>query len=404
MASLAMYVLKRVVEMKKRSVFEEVGADAAAHSAQPRGGMIDAGGAARGRGALRLWLLLMAALVLAMIMVGGLTRLTDSGLSITEWRPVTGTIPPLSDADWHIAFEKYRDIPEYKLQNNGMSLDEFKTIFWWEWSHRLLGRVVGLVWLVGFAGFALTRRIPPGWSARLLLIGALGGAQGVIGWWMVASGLGGDNVDVASYRLAIHLGLAFVILGVIWWYFLLLERTDAMLLNARRGREAKLFSLSTGLMHFAFLQILLGALVAGIDAGRAFPTWPDMNGQFFPADAFYVPDGEGGSLPIWHAFFENPGLVQFMHRMAGYLLALFGVIVWLRGRRSAHAATRRAFHSVLVMMALQVMLGIYAVTTAAQLHVALSHQFGAAVLWALIIRARYLSLYPKAGSIKEGTA
>jgi cytochrome c oxidase assembly protein subunit 15 len=238
----------------------------------------------------------------------------------------------------------------------------------------------------------------------LLLIGALGGLQGVIGWWMVASGLTGDAVDVKSYRLATHLGLAFILLGFIAWYVFLLGRSESALLQARRGREARLFGLSTGLLHFAFLQILLGALVAGIDAGRGFPTWPDMNGQFFPADAFYVPDGAGGSLPVWHAFFENPGLVQFVHRMSGYLLFAFGIFVWLKGRKSGYQATRRAFDWVMVLLFGQVVLGIAAVLTMASLPVAICHQVGAVILWVLILRARHLSQYPLQGSIRKGTA
>ncbi len=241
-------------------------------------------------------------------------------------------------------------------------------------------------------------------TGRLFLLGALGGAQGAIGWWMVSSGLEGEMLDVASYRLATHLGLAFVILGFLAWYIFLLGRSEAQLMTARRGREGKLFSLSTGLMHFAFLQIVLGALVAGIDAGRAFPTWPDMNGQFFPADAFYVPDGQGGSLPVWHAFFENPGLVQFIHRMSGYLLLVFGVVVWLRGRKSSYQATRGAFHQVMAMMVVQMGLGIATVLTVAHVHVAITHQIGAVILWVLILRARHLAQYPVAGSIREGTA
>ena len=386
----------------KRSIFEEVGQGVKSAPA-PQGGMIaaEATGARRG---IRLWLVALFLMVAAMIAVGGMTRLTDSGLSITEWRPVTGAIPPLDEATWASEFEKYRAIPEYQLQNKGMSLEEFKVIYWWEWGHRQLGRVIGLVWFVGFIGFLVAGQIPAGWKSRLLGLGALGGLQGAIGWWMVSSGLTGTMLDVASYRLATHLGLAFVILGLIAWYVFLLGRSEAELMQARRGREGKLFSLSTGLMHFAFLQILLGALVAGIDAGRAFPTWPDMNGQFFPADAFYVPDGNGGSLPVWHAFFENPGLVQFMHRMSGYLLFVFAVVVWLRGRKSAHAATRGAFHAVMGMMLAQVALGIAAVMTAAQVHVAITHQIGAVLLWVLIIRARHLAQYPVAGSIREGTA
>lgn len=386
----------------KRSIFEEVGAVDKAVAA-PAGGGIDARpkGARRG---IRLWLILLFLLVAAMIAVGGLTRLTDSGLSITEWKPVTGALPPMDDAAWQAEFARYQAIPEYQLQNKGMTLDAFKAIYWWEWGHRQLGRLIGLVWLVGFAGFALARAIPPGWTGRLVLPGVLGGMQGAVGWWMVSSGLSGTMLDVASYRLALHLGLAFVILGVLAWYVFLLGRSEAELMTARRGREAKLYSMSTGLMHFVFVQVLLGALVAGIDAGRGFPTWPLMNGQFFPADAFYVPDGNGGTLPLWHAFFENPGLVQFIHRMSGYLLFAFGVVVWLRGRKSSYFATRGAFHAVMAMLVAQMVLGIAAALTAAQVHVAITHQIGAVILWVLILRARHLAQYPVAGSIREGTA
>jgi len=385
----------------KRNIFEDVGEVARPNA--PQGGMIarkDAGA----RGAIRLWLMLLFALVMAMIFVGGLTRLTDSGLSITEWRPVTGALPPMTEAAWLSEFTKYQAIPEYQLQNKGMDIAAFKQIYWWEWGHRQLGRVIGLVWAVGFFGFLVARKIPVGWTGRLFFIGALGGFQGAIGWWMVSSGLGGARVDVASYRLATHLGLAFIIFGFIAWYVFSLGRSEGELLQARRAKEGRLFGLSTGLLHFAFLQILLGALVAGIDAGRGFPTWPLMNGSFFPADAFYVPDGAGGSLPIWHAFFENPGLVQFVHRMSGYVLFAFGIVVWLKGRKSAHRATRRAFDWVMTMMFGQVVLGIAAVLTAAQLQTAIAHQLGAVILWVLILRARHLSLYPRQGSIRKGTA
>ena len=379
----------------KRSIFEEVGAGQAS-APPPLGGGIDAKpkGARKG---IRLWLIALFLLVVTMIAVGGLTRLTDSGLSITEWRPVTGALPPLSEAEWQAEFDKYRAIPEYQLQNKGMSLEAFKVIYWWEWGHRQLGRVIGLVWAVGFLGFAVARQIPPGWTGRLLLLGALGGAQGAIGWWMVSSGLGGDRVDVASYRLATHLGLAFVILGFIGWYVLLLGRSEAELMTARRGREAKLFGLSTGLMHFAFLQIVLGALVAGIDAGKSFPTWPLMGDGFFPPYPFDLE-------PVWRNFFENDGLVQFIHRMSGYLLFAFGVVVWLRGRRSSYQATQGAFNAVMLMLVAQMVLGIAAVLTSAHVHVAITHQIGAVILWVLILRARHLAQYPVSGSIREGTA
>lgn len=386
----------------KRSIFEEVGEGQTA-PVPPVGGGIDA----RPKGAragIRLWLVALFLLVVAMIVVGGLTRLTDSGLSITEWNLVTGVVPPMSSEDWVAEFAKYQASPEFMQQNSTMQLEEFKGIYWWEWGHRFLGRFVGLVWALGFLWFWLRKDIPAGWTGRLLLLGGFGGLQGAVGWWMVSSGLVGTRVDVVSWKLAAHLGLAFVILGFIAWYVFLLGRSEAELMTARRGREAKLFSLSTGLMHFVFLQILLGALVAGIDAGRAFPTWPLMNGQFFPADAFYVPDGNGGTLPVWHAFFENPGLVQFIHRMSGYLLLAFGVVVWLKGRKSSYQATQAAFHVVMAMLLAQMVLGIFTALTAAQVHVAITHQIGAVILWVLILRARHLSQYPVAGSIREGTA
>jgi cytochrome c oxidase assembly protein subunit 15 len=380
----------------KRSIFEEVGE--AAPQVTPQGGMIDAVGKGARRG-IRLWLIGIFLLLAAMIVLGGLTRLTDSGLSITEWRPVMGALPPLSEADWAAEFAKYQASPEYALQNAGMDLAAFKSIYWWEWGHRQLGRVIGLVWAVGFAGFALARQIPRGWTGRLLLIGVLGGLQGAIGWWMVSSGLTGTMVDVASYRLALHLGLAFVIFGLVASYVFELGRSESDLMIARRAGEPRLKGLSTGLMHFAFLQIILGALVAGIDAGRGFPTWPLMNGQFFPADAFYVP-----GRPAWAAFLENPGLVQFIHRMAAYLLFAFGIVVWLRGRKSAHLATRRAFHAVMAMLLAQLGLGIAAALTAAAPSVAITHQIGAILLWVLILRARHLTITPIAGSIRKGTA
>lgn len=381
----------------KRSIFEEVGADQA--PAKPTGGgMIDA--PAKGaRGAIRAWLAVLFLMVAAMIVVGGLTRLTDSGLSITEWRPVMGAIPPMNEADWASEFAKYQDSPQYKLMNSHMDVEAFKAIYWWEWGHRQLGRAIGLVWALGFFGFWLTGKIPGGWTRRLLFVGVLGGIQGAVGWWMVASGLTGSMISVASYRLATHLFIAFTILGFLAWYVLLLGRSETDLLTARRNGERKLFGLSTGLMHMLMLQIVLGALVAGIDAGRNYPTWPDMNGYFFPEDAFTV-DG----VVTWRAFFENPGLVQFIHRIVGYLVFALGVVAWVRGRKSAYAATRGAFHVVLLMLVAQVGLGIWTALSAATLHVAITHQVGAILLYVLILRARHFCLYPVQGSIREGTA
>lgn len=376
---------------QKRSIFEEVGAEKT-DAPKPAGGMIDK--AHKGaRSAIRAWLMVIFALVALMIVVGGLTRLTDSGLSITEWKPVTGALPPLSTDDWQVEFEKYQQIPEFQLQNSQMTLEEFKSIFWWEWGHRQLGRVIGLVWAAGFLFFWLAKRIPTGWTGRLFGLGALGGVQGAIGWWMVSSGLTGRMVDVASYRLAIHLGLAFVILGLIAWFVMQLSRSEAALMQARRGREAKLFSMGTGLMHFAFLQILLGALVAGIDAGRGYIDWPLMAGQV-------IPDGMFSDSPVWVNFFENSATVQFIHRLAGYLLIIFGFIVWRRSRGSGNVATKGAFTAAFAMLVLQMLLGIVTVVNASPWHIAILHQIGAVITFVLIIRARFAAQYPAVQSVR----
>ncbi|PCJ07610.1 MAG: heme A synthase [Rhodobacteraceae bacterium] len=380
--------------MSKRSIFEEVeGERSDTPEVQP--GLIDQdrGGARR---AIRAWLMVLFALVVAMIVVGGLTRLTDSGLSITEWKPVTGAMPPLSEADWQAEFDKYQQIDQWRIENQWMQLEDFKAIYWWEWSHRQLGRVMGLIWALGFFGFLVARKIPTGWTGRLALPGLLGGLQGGIGWWMVASGVtqGEGMVSVASYRLATHLGLAFVILGFIAWYVLMLSREDRVLMQARRAKEKKLFGLSTGLMHFAFLQIILGALVAGIDAGRSYTDWPLMGGQVIPQNAMMLE-------PMWRNFFENPGLVQFIHRVSGYLLLAFGVVFWLRGRRSAHPITQNAFHMVFATLLLQIALGVITVIYGAPWQAAILHQLMAVGVWVLILRARFLSAYPIPTSIKD---
>ena len=370
-----------------RNIFEDV-SDVQKPIAAPGG--IDAKGHGA-RGAIRVWLMMLFALVVVMITVGGLTRLTDSGLSITEWAPISGSVPPMSAAAWEAEFEAYKQIPEYIEQNAGMSMAEFKVIYYWEWGHRQLGRVIGLVWALGFFWFLLRRQIPVGWTGRLLLLGGLGGLQGAIGWWMVSSGLRDGMLDVASYRLATHLGLAFVILGFIAWYVFLLSRREADLMQARRNGERSLITLGSVLVGFAFVQILLGALVAGIDAGRDFPNWPLMTtgtgASFFPPDPFLIE-------PLWRNFFEDAGLVQFIHRMSAYGLFAFAVFVWLRARKSANGHTRFGFNVVIAVMTVQMIVGIVTVLYSAPANIAIIHQFVAVVLWVFILRARYLSRYP----------
>lgn len=377
--------------MAKRSLFEEVAADQPRLT--PQGGMI-AARTSGARSAIRLWLVALFLLVALMIMIGGLTRLSDAGLSITEWKPVAGALPPMDDASWAAEFGRYQAIPQYQLVNKGMTLDAFKTLYWWEWGHRQLGRVIGLVWFAGFLGFLLARKIPAGWTGRLVWIGVLGGLQGAIGWWMVSSGLQGALVSVASYRLAVHLGLAFVIFGFIGWYVLLLGRSEAALLQARRAREGRLAGWATALLVLAFVQVLLGALVAGIDAGRGFTDWPWMAGQLFPPEAFVIE-------PVWRNFLDNPGLVQFIHRISGYLLLLAGIAIWLLARRSVQSATRRAFSAVALMLLAQMVLGIFTVLYGAPLHLALTHQIGAILLWVLLLRARFQCLYPATQMIRR---
>ncbi|MGB0959712.1 MAG: heme A synthase [Halocynthiibacter sp.] len=380
---------------KKRAIFEDVTENTSRENsvgASKTTGVIDQASTGA-RGLIRVWIMVIFALVASMVVVGGLTRLTDSGLSITEWKPITGAIPPMNAADWGGEFEKYKTIPEFQLVNKNMTLEEFKSIFWWEWGHRQLGRFVGLVWGLGFLFFWLTKRIPAGWTNRLLGLGALGGLQGAIGWWMVSSGLTGRMVDVASYRLATHLGLAFIILGLSFWYIQELGRSGQDILAARRLGEPKLKKRASGLMHMVMLQVLLGALVAGIDAGRGYIDWPLMAGQ-------WIPDGMFAETPIWTNFFENPALVQFIHRLMGYGIFIYGLLIWRQSRQSGNTSTKRAFDWVMVMIFGQVVLGIVTVMHAAPVHLALTHQIGAIVLFCLVLRARFLSIAPLSQSIR----
>ena len=314
-----------------------------------------------------LWLFFMAALVLAMVVVGGATRLTDSGLSITEWKPVTGAIPPLSQADWQAEFARYREIPQYQQLNRGMSLDQFKAIYWWEWSHRLLGRVLGLAFLVPFVVFAAMRKIPRRLFARLAGLFVLGGLQGAVGWWMVASGLS-ERVSVAPERLMIHLGLAFALLAALVWTAL-----DAWAGWARQtlpspwGRRALVF------MALIYLQILLGALVAGNDAGLIYNDWPLMNGRI-------LPDNYAGPT-LWATLAHSQGAVQLHHRMMAYLLTVVAVVMGLAVWRTPYlgADARRLGVAVATVVVAQAGLGIATLMAVTPLSLGIAHQFMAAI-------------------------
>ena len=378
---------------EKRSIFEEVGSDtktvAAVVGAISRGDDGD-------RNLTYIWLCCLIGLIVAMITVGGLTRLTDSGLSITEWDPVMGAIPPLSTLAWNAAFDAYKVTAEYTFQNLSMTLAEFKIIFWWEWAHRQLGRFIGIFWFFGFTILFLLGKLPKTRRWSLFIVGPFIGLQGLIGWLMVNSGLDGIRVDVASYWLMAHLGAAFALLGYIFWYLQIIERSDSDLLQSRRVREFKLFRMSTILMYFVALQILLGALVAGIDAGRNYTDWPLMAGGFLPPDIFDL-------TPWWRNFFENDGLVQFIHRLSAYCLFIYAVFVGLKVRSSAHKRTRSAFSLVWLLIIFQLILGIITVMNSSPWNLAIFHQFSAILLWLAVIRGRFLAGFPIVASVRSSS-
>ena len=356
---------------EKRSIFEEVESEKPIDH-NSLGSKVNINSSSSKR-ALKMWLSILFVLVSGMIVVGGLTRLTDSGLSITEWKPFLGALPPLSLEMWQLEFDKYKMIPEYQIQNKSMSLEDFKIIYWWEWGHRQLGRIVGVTWLVGFIWLYFTKKLDKLWITRVGVLGVLGGLQGFIGWWMVSSGLTGRMVDVASYRLAIHLGLAFLIISLITWYILQTNKDDQEKLRSRRAREGQLLLLVNILLVLVFSQILLGALVAGIDAGRCYTDWPLMNGDVFPSESFAY-------SPLLVNFTENPALVQFNHRILGYLTMIYAIYVWWKCKASSFTLTSRLANLVLGVIFLQMLMGIITILYAAPLGWALLHQFGAVLI------------------------
>jgi heme a synthase len=326
---------------------------------------------------VQLWLISLIAIVFAMIMVGGATRLTNSGLSITEWKPLVGAIPPLNAADWQEAFAKYKEIPQYKLMNKGMTLEAFKTIFWWEWAHRFLGRLIGLAFLVPFVFFQFRGALTSGLRNRLLAIFALGGLQGFIGWYMVKSGLV-DRTDVSQYRLAVHLSVAVLIIGALLWVVCSLPRSGGRAINlatVSRGQR-----ISAGIIAAAmFLQIALGALVAGMKAGLAHNTWPLMDGRL-------IPTGLGVMSPWWKNLFENALTVQFNHRVVAY--GITTLVVWhgISIIRSAdHPHIRTTAQLLLAATVAQVVLGIWTLLTSVPISLGLAHQAGAVILFATAV-------------------
>lgn len=305
------------------------------------------------------WLFLMCALIALMVIVGGATRLTDSGLSIVEWKPVTGAIPPLTDGDWRAEFEKYKTIPEYSEVNWGMSLAQFKAIYWWEWGHRFLGRVIGIAFLIPLVFFASAGRIDRPLGLKLGGLFMLGAAQGALGWWMVSSGLT-ERVDVSQYRLAAHLALAVALFAAMLWIGL-------DIISKRREHRCALAPFALALAAGVYLQMILGAFVAGLRAGRTFNTWPLMDGKFFPVGYFQ------GS-PTFNDLFETAAASQFNHRLGAYGLAAAAVWFFMMARKTDLKARARIF---LAAIFIQVALGVWTVLSATPIALGLAHQAGA---------------------------
>jgi heme a synthase len=341
----------------------------ASSALQPQGlavGRTDAMAAVRG------WLWFVAALVLTMIVVGGATRLTGSGLSITEWRPLMGAIPPFSEAAWLAEFEKYRAIPQYELMNKGMSLGEFKFIYWWEWGHRQLGRFIGIAYFVPYVWF-LSRGVLRGKLALwLLIVGALGGFQGAIGWFMVASGLKEGMTAVAPVKLALHLTTACVILACLVWTARALRPGSGGRAETSGGAKAAAFRARL-IVALVLLQIALGALVAGSKSGLTYNTWPLMDGALVPAAASLF-----SATPWLENFVANPTLVQFNHRMTAYLLLAVAVWHWLAMRREGEESWKAA-HLLLAIL-VQAAVGVATLLLSVPLWAGLLHQLLAALL------------------------
>lgn len=334
-------------------------------------------------GAVKAWLWTIAGLVLAMIAVGGATRLTDSGLSITEWKPILGAIPPFTEAHWLEAFAKYKEIPEYHLVNKGMSLEDFKVIYWWEWGHRFLGRIIGLVFALPLAFFFLKGALRPVFAKRLLGVLALGALQGGIGWYMVTSGLV-DRVDVSQYRLALHLTVAFLILALLVWFALDVAAGDERSAEpasgaARHGAKA--------LVAIVLLQVVLGAFVAGLKAGLIYNTWPSMNGNVLPEDYWAL-------QPWYKNWFENPAATQFNHRLLAYVIAIAAAIhIWKVISRAEPQRLKSSSALVGVLITAQIVLGIATLLYGVPIGLGILHQALAAIVFAAVIRHLHIATH-----------
>ncbi|MEA2836338.1 MAG: heme a synthase [Bradyrhizobium sp.] len=340
--------------------------------------------------AVRRWLVTIAALIAIMVLVGGATRLTESGLSIVEWKPITGTLPPLNEAQWRQAFEGYKTIPQYRELNAGMTLHEFKTIFWWEWSHRLLGRAIGVAYLLPFLYFLWRGALSLELKRRLWIIFGLGALQGAVGWWMVTSGLT-QRVEVSQLRLATHLVLALLIYAAIVWTLRRSSERPSVVASAR----LKITSLV--LLALTFLQLYLGALVAGLRAGRLYNTWPGIDGALIPdlARLFF-------EAPWWRNLFDNTLTVQFEHRMAAYALLALAILHAVDALRSRATATViNGAVALAVAVTLQAALGVLTLLHQVPILLALAHQAMAVVVLTLAILQAERMAARRAGQVRQ---
>ncbi|MCC6846274.1 MAG: COX15/CtaA family protein [Bacteroidetes bacterium] len=313
-----------------------------------------------------IWLLIGCALIFSMVVIGGITRLTGSGLSITEWNVVMGTIPPLNQDDWNIAFDKYQSSPQFAKINSHMGVEEFKSIFWWEYIHRLVGRALGIVFLIPFLGFLIQRKLSPSLIKKLLILFALGGLQGFLGWFMVASGLV-DNPFVSHYRLAIHLIAAFFTFGYTFWIAL-----DLIYAKTPQQKSSKsLQVLALTLFCITILQIIYGAFVAGLHAGKYYITFPTMNGEWIPQEISSL-------TPFWKNLTENVTGVQFVHRILAYIVLTLAVAIWIRIRKEQLSKTQKyGVIAIIISVMVQFVLGIITLLSAAPITLSALHQTGA---------------------------
>jgi len=334
--------------------------------------------------AIGLWLGLCCLTIFCMVVLGGVTRLTGSGLSMVEWEPILGVLPPLSEAEWEDTFEKYRQYPEYRLKNTGMDLTGFKEIFWLEYFHRLLGRGIGVLFALPFLYFLARRRIDPALTPRLIGLFTLGGLQGLMGWYMVQSGMV-DDPHVSQYRLTAHLLLAiFIYVWMLWLVMDLLRGRDRVRVSGGwvKGGYA--------LTAFVLLTIASGGFVAGLKAGFTFNTFPLMNGQ-------WVPDGIMLMEPVWRNLFENIITVQFNHRVLAMLLAATVLIFWWSARRQTGSpVVRRALDLMLAAVALQITLGISTLLLVVPIPLAAAHQAGAVLLLTAVLNVAHQLRRPDA--------